>query len=100
MRALILASILAVAGCATAPSPSATAAVETALTAAEKAATLYAHLPVCPAAGLCSDPATVVKIKAADNVAYAAAVQMRAGAATPEAVAALVAQLVALVPVK
>lgn len=45
-------------------------AAEVALTAAEKAATIYAELPRCPAAALCSSQATVNKLKVLDNTAY------------------------------
>jgi len=51
------------------------AQVAVALTAADQVALQYAQLPACGsggAAGLCSDPATVAKIKAAAQAAYQA----------------------------
>lgn len=100
LRPLSLTALCVLAACA-GQSTSTQAAVETALTAAEKAATVYAQLPLCPRPGgtLCSDASAVQRIKAADNVAYAGVVDMRAGKVTPEAAAALVASLVALIPV-
>lgn len=49
-------------------------ATEVALTAAEQLATLYATRPRCPlqVPPMCSDPATVARIKALDQIAYGA----------------------------
>ena len=62
-------------------------AAEVALTAAEKAATIYARLPRCPGPAVCSDQATVDKIKAADNTAYNA---VKAAEANPALVSVAV----------
>ena len=47
-------------------------AVVVSLTTAERLALIYTQLPRCPAAGPCSDAATVAKIKDLDNQAYTA----------------------------
>lgn len=59
------------------------AAAEIALTAAERLAFIYTSLPHCLSAPspVCSDPATVAKIKALDNRAYSAVVAARNNAA-------------------
>jgi hypothetical protein len=76
------------AACSTAPpAPSTTiASAEVALTAAEKTATAYVTLPLCPAGAttgpngkVCSQPVLVAKIKAADDVAYDAVLAARDG---------------------
>lgn len=100
---LALASLALLTACATAtPNQQALYSVEISLTAAERAATVYAGLPACPqpSGALCSDPATVSKILAADTVAYNAVRDLRAGKTTAESVTALIAGLVALIPVK
>lgn len=97
-----LAAVLLLVGCGTTKAPPAKtdiAAVEIALTAAEKAATLYVTRPQCPqAAPLCSERATVDKIKAADNTAFTAVRLARTGGDILAASSAIAA-LVALVPV-
>lgn len=100
-------TLILLAGCAgTATNPAAStqtgvAAAEVALTAAEKAALTYASLPQCPVgAPICSDAATIAKVKAGDNTAYAAVKAARAsGASADIAVAnAAIAALVSMVP--
>jgi hypothetical protein len=74
------------------------AMAQVALTAAEQAATAYVTRPPCPAVTLCSDADVVARIKAADNVAYAAVQAAATGATTPDAAMAAVAGLIALIP--
>ena len=97
MRKIILAACLAVAGCASQSAPVAysntVAGAEVALTTAERAAL------VCIGTPLCSDPATVARIKAADNRAYAAVKIARAGSGSPDLATAAIADLVAAIPV-
>jgi hypothetical protein len=68
--------VLGVAACSAAPGVSAKVdAAVVGLTTAENAALIYTGLPRCGAVGssaICSDQATVDRIKAADNRAYAA----------------------------
>lgn len=70
----IVGGLLAVAllGCANPAVNNSVAALEISLTAAETLATNYVALPRCPAAAVCSDPATVSKIKSLDQQAYTA----------------------------
>jgi len=99
-RNLAIATVLTLGACA---GTTGIAQVETALTAAEHAATVYVTQPACApgARGVgCSDPTTVTKIKAADNVAYTAVVGARTGkVSTADAMAAVTA-LTALIPVQ
>jgi hypothetical protein len=76
------------------------AQAENALTIAEQAATVYVRLPLCPqAAGtLCSDATIAAKIKAADNVAYAAVKGAENGTVAPADAVAAVSALSALTP--
>ena len=79
----------------------ATAGGEVALTQAEIVAKQYTDLPRCPVAdGLCSDPATVKAIGAADNAAYTAVKAAEAGTGTAAQAAAAIATLTATVPSK
>lgn len=105
MRSLvnITAGALLLAGCSTQPAAVKTdiAAIELALTAAEKAALLYVTRPQCPkAAPLCSDKATVDQIKQADSTAYAAVKAARAsgGSASAATASAAIAALVSMIP--
>jgi hypothetical protein len=71
------------------------------LKAAETAATIYVHLPLCPQpTGLCRDRGVAAKIGAADTVAHAALTQYRAGQTTYAQAAAALAAMVALIPTK
>jgi hypothetical protein len=79
-------AVLAAAACSSpgvptvSPSPvvsNSVAAAEIALTNVERLALRYTTLPRCPAAALCSDAATVQRIKDADNKAYAAVMAAR-----------------------
>lgn len=94
--ALMFASGLA--GCA---NKDAIYATETALTGAEKAATIYVRLPLCPSpvGALCSSAAVSAQIKAADNVAFTAVTGLRDGKVSPADATAAVAGLVAVIPV-
>lgn len=106
MRSLVYttAGALLLAGCGATPAAVQTnvAQLEVALTAAEKAAFLYATRPQCPtSAPLCSDAATVAKVKAADNTAYAAVKGARAAptdTAQAARASAAVAALVSMIP--
>jgi hypothetical protein len=95
---------LALAGCANSGgTQTAVAGTEVALTAAEKAATLYVTLPQCgPAhpAPICSDAPVIAKIKAADNVAFDAVMAARAGGSDAKVATAnaAIAALVELIP--
>lgn len=90
-RTLIAAALLcgtALAGCqpggvsSTPVVGNSVAAAEIALTNAERLALKYTSLPRCPAATvICSDPATVQRIKEYDNKAYAAVVSARSNEA-------------------
>lgn len=73
------------------------AATEVALTEAEAIALRYVTQPTCNGsnAPLCSDPATVVKIKVADNAAYAAVKTARSLSTPSQADAASAAAAVA-----
>lgn len=84
-RALLaFAVILPIVGCASgdgAPTPAASVAIaETALTAAERLASVYADLPRCtPFTGsICRDPKVTVQLKALDERAYRAVKAARA----------------------
>lgn len=97
----VMALSLALAACNTNPQ-SDIAAAEVALTEAESIALRYVTQPTCNGmnAPLCSDPATVEQIKAADNKAYAAVkAARRLASPSPAEVAvatAAVAELTAL----
>ena len=96
MRNAILAACLLVSACAAQTAPVAysntVAGAEVALTTAESAAL------ACIGTPLCSDPATVGRIKAADNRAYAAVKIARAGSGSPDLATAAIADLVAAIP--
>jgi hypothetical protein len=72
MRKIVLVSCLLLGACASGGND--IVAAEVALTAAEKAATLYTKLPRCAGANssICSEQGAVDKIKALDNTAYGA----------------------------
>ena len=70
--AIPLAALLAVGGCANPGVKAKVDAAVVALTTAERVALIYTGLPRCPAPSPCSDPATVQRIKDADNQAYQA----------------------------
>jgi hypothetical protein len=91
---------IALSGCASSTSATEIAATEVALTAAEKAATIYARLPQCPAAPVCSEASVIGAIKAADTVAYGAvlAAQKSGLDADVTLASASVAALVLLIP--
>lgn len=105
MIRLTLAACLAVtlAGCAGQSTQQTVAQTEVALTAAEKAATLYVRLPLCTttAAKLCSDAKVSGQIKAADQVAFDAVMAARGSGDSAKLAAAnaAVAALAALIPV-
>lgn len=74
MKRILLLAALMVAACST-PVINDLAAIEQTYTGAEITATAYIRLPACGAAGataVCSDPATVARIKQADNTAFLA----------------------------
>ena len=93
---LAAACLLALAACA---GTSGLAGTEVALTETERLALAYVTLPACPGAALCSDAAVVAKIKAADNIAYAAVMGAKAGKVLPADATAAVAALASLIPV-
>jgi hypothetical protein len=89
------------AACSPGATTTAVAQTEVALTAAEKAATLYVSLPQCPkGTPLCSESAIIVQIKAADTVAFNATMAARSGGddAKVAAANAAIATLVTLIP--
>lgn len=105
MRSLVYstAAALLLAGCSTQPAAVKTdiAAIELALTAAEKAALLYVTRPQCPkGAPICSEKATVDQVKQADNTAYAAVKAARASGDSAKAAtaSAAIAALVSFIP--
>jgi hypothetical protein len=107
MRKFIIAlPILALAGCGGNTAPiqttydNSTAAAETALTGAEKAATNYVTLPLCVSGGpiICSNAAISAQIKAADNIAVADLAKLKAGSVAVSVVLADIAALTAAVP--
>jgi hypothetical protein len=100
MKHLFLLCLLLPAACGTTQTAQTVAASEVALTAAEATAFKYATLPSCPVTTgtLCSQPAIVAQIKAADNIAYAAVKAAEGGTGDAALAAAAVAALVALVP--
>lgn len=103
MRQIALAIAVLLAGCAGQSTQQTVAQTEVALTAAEKAATLYVTLPLCSAttAKLCSDAKVSGQIKAADQVAFDAVMAARASGDSAKLAAAnaAVAALAALIPV-
>jgi hypothetical protein len=100
MKHLFLLCLLLPAACGTTQTAQTVAASEVALTAAEATAFKYATLPSCPSptGTLCSQPAIVAQIKAADNIAFAAVKAAEGGAGDAALAAAAVAALVALIP--
>lgn len=109
MKYLPIVGILLLTGCASTSGPAsgttatAVAQAEVALTAAEKAATLYVRLPQCVATNrpICSEASINNQIKAADNVAFNAVMAARAGGDSAKLAAAnaAVAALVTLIPI-
>jgi hypothetical protein len=102
MRAILLISILALAGCGAAATQQEIAATENGFIAAERLAMAYMVLPPCavpkPTSGagaICSDPAIKAVIKAKDNEAYNAFIQFQ-GATKAGASADLAAMEVAI----
>lgn len=97
---IALLSALALAGCASqGGTPTVVASAEIALTAAEKAATIYKTMPQCDSAHakpFCSEITVIAQIEKADNVAFDAVMAARAGG-TSATVAAANAAIVALV---
>lgn len=98
-------ALMILTGCAGNPPSAATsngvAGAQVALTAAEKAALTYSSLPQCPKqAPLCSDAATIGKIKSADTAAYNAVKAARLSLAAADVVTAngLIAALVSIIP--
>lgn len=100
MTRIILAAVLAasLAGCGNSPDPDTLNALTGGLKAAEKAATVYVQLPLCPAVTLCREAGIAAKIGAADNVANDALAKYRAGGATAAIVSAAIAGMVAIIP--
>lgn len=76
---------------AAAPATATVAQAAVALTAADQAALRYVDLPTCPALPACSDPATVVRIKAAAAAAYGAVLAAQASQAQGDLGAAIAA---------
>lgn len=71
MRKLILAGALALAACQpTAQVSNAVSAAVIALTDVDRLVLVYTTLPRCPGATICSDPATVVRVKALAQKAH------------------------------
>jgi hypothetical protein len=82
-RPIVLAAALLCAACTSANQQSSIAALEVGLATAETAAVAYKDLPPCGGtATVCSDPAIVAQMKAADNKAYDAIKAAEAKAAT------------------
>lgn len=108
MKKTIIATGVALAvlsGCAGQPTQTTVdngiAAAEIALTEAQRAALLYANLPRCPATPatpICSDQATVDKIKAADRKAYAAVMAAKSNSALVGAALAAIGDLTRSIP--
>lgn len=96
--------LLFLGGCASSGgTTTAVAGTKIALTAAEKAATLYSSQPQCGPthpAPFCSELSLITQIKQADNAAYAAVMAARSGgdSATLDTANAAVAALVSLIP--
>lgn len=90
MRALATALLLVLGACATSSPGGAVASAQVALTVAETSAAAYEKAPG-------ANPAVVAKIKAADNLAYAA-VQAAAAGGSVTAAEADIAALAVLVP--
>lgn len=95
-----LAGVLGACAAAQTHADNSVAAAETALTAAEQAATLYTSLPRCAPHGspLCSQASVVASIKAADNTAYSAVVAARHNKAMLSLALQAIADLRAAVP--
>jgi hypothetical protein len=92
--------ILFLAASLTACASNGVAQTEVGLTSAEQLAMQYVTLPACPSAtgALCSDPSITAKIKAADDVAYAAVKGLENGTVTAAAAQAAVASLLSVIP--
>ena len=88
------------AACAPGTTTTTVAQIEVALTAAEKAATLYVSLPQCPRQPLCSDAPIIAQVKAADTAAFNATMAARSGGddAKVAAAQAAITTLVTLIP--
>jgi hypothetical protein len=98
-----LLALLVLGGCggsapASTVSPADVAALESGVTIAETLALNYTRLPACPAAKVCADPATKIKVKLAGQTAHDSAVALRSSSAAgaPAAYAAASAALAAL----
>lgn len=88
--ALIAVACLALAACGAPVSPAEVAALESGLTAADRAALAYTTLPACPiATPVCADAAVKAQIKAKEMTAYTAIKSMQASSAagTPSSLA-------------
>ena len=85
-RLILGALLLGSAACSTAPkdAPQSVYAIESGLAAAENVAAAYAGLPACGGAdAICSDAATVARIKAAALAANTAVLAAQAAATDP-----------------
>lgn len=91
MKHIGLLVLVALSGCDTVSalmhpvSPAEVAAVELALTTAEKLAVNYTQLPACGSATatkVCADPTLKAKIKTDDNAAYAAVQTLKSSSAS------------------
>ncbi len=101
LPALALVSILGIQGCTTSPTvANDVLAAEQTLTAAERLALIYTTLPRCGgAARVCSDQATVQRIKDLDNQAYVAVVAARQNTALLSAALAAIGAFQNAIPV-
>jgi hypothetical protein len=71
IRSMVLAGVIALAGCSQPNQQASVGALESALTAADILALQYTTQPTCPrSAPLCADPAIKLRIKAAAQTAY------------------------------
>jgi hypothetical protein len=100
MKYLALAAVVLLSACnATVAISNDVAAAEVSLTAAEQAALIYTNRPRCGGTvTLCSDPATVAKIKALDNQAYTAVTMARDNKGTLSAAIAAVSAFSLAIP--
>lgn len=103
MKPIAGAALFLLAACSGQTTAQTVAQVEVALTAAEKAATIYVQLPLCSTtkSKVCSDAAVANKIKAADNVAFDAvqAARQSNDSAKTAAAAAAVKALTDIIPI-